>query len=79
MCLAIPMQVLRIQGDRAIAMIDGVEREVGIVMVPDVVAGEYVIVHAGFAIQKLSEQEAQETLALFEKMASYEEDKELNL
>ncbi len=63
------MKVVRIQGDRATAMIDEVEREVGVAMVPDVAVGEYVIVHAGFAIQKLSESEALETLELFRKMA----------
>jgi hydrogenase expression/formation protein HypC len=69
MCLAVPMKVLRVSGDRATAVMDGVEREIGTALVPDVVAGEYVIVHAGFAIQKLSESEAQETLELFRRMA----------
>jgi len=63
------MKVVRIEGDRATAEIDHVEREIGTALVPDVAIGDYVIVHAGFAIQKLSESEALETLELFRKMA----------
>ena len=69
MCLAVPMQVLRVSDDRAIAMVDGVEREIGTARVPDVQPGEYVIVHAGFAIQKLSAQEAQETLSMLQLLS----------
>ncbi|HNS96286.1 MAG TPA: HypC/HybG/HupF family hydrogenase formation chaperone [Polyangiaceae bacterium] len=69
MCLAVPMQVLRVSDDRAIAMVDGVEREIGTALVPDVQPGEYVIVHAGFAIQKLSAQEAQETLSMLQLLS----------
>lgn len=69
MCLAVPMKVVRTGTDRATAIIDGVERDIGTALVPDVRVGDYVIVHAGFAIQKLSEQEAEETLELFRRMA----------
>ena len=69
MCLAVPMKVVRIDGDRATATLDGVELQIGTALVPDVEVGEYVIVHAGFAIQKLSESEAEETLELFRRMA----------
>jgi hydrogenase expression/formation protein HypC len=69
MCLAVPMKVVRVQGERATAIIDGVEREIGTALVPDISEGDYVIVHAGFAIQKLSESEAKETLAIFAQMA----------
>jgi hydrogenase expression/formation protein HypC len=63
------MKVVRTGIDRATAIIDGVEREIGTALVPDVTVGDYVIVHAGFAIQKLSEEEARETLELFRRMA----------
>ncbi len=63
------MKVVRTGTDRATAIIDGVERDIGTALVPDVRVGDYVIVHAGFAIQKLSEQEAEETLELFRRMA----------
>lgn len=69
MCLAVPMKVVRVRGDRATAVVDDVEREIGTALVPDVAVGDFVIVHAGFAIQKLSESEAEETLELFRQMA----------
>ncbi len=65
MCLAIPMKVIAIENDRATCVIGGVEREVRLSLLPEVGIGEYVIVHAGFAIQILNEKEAQETLQLF--------------
>lgn len=73
MCLAVPMKVVSLQGDRATAVIGEVEREVGLALVPDVVVGDYVIVHAGFAIHKLGEQEALETLELFAQMAAFDD------
>lgn len=70
MCLGIPMEVVDIGEDRmGIVEMAGVRREVGLHLVDDVEIGEYVIVHAGFAISKLDEKEAQETLALLREMA----------
>ena len=65
MCLGIPMQVKSINGMDIVAEIDGVRRE-GSLMILDeeVQVGDYVIVHAGFAISKLDEKEALETLDL---------------
>ena len=68
MCLAVPMQIEKIEGDRGIVKVGGVEREVGLQLLKDVKVGDYVIVHAGFAIQHLDEEEAAETLALFAEM-----------
>lgn len=73
MCLAVPMKVMSIQGDRARALLGDVEREIGLAMLPEVQVGDYVIVHAGFAIQRLDEQEALETLQLFEQMAAIDD------
>lgn len=68
MCLAIPMQIVKIEGEKGIVEIGGVTREVGLQLVNDVKEGDYVIVHAGFAIQRLDEKRALETLALFAEM-----------
>jgi len=68
MCLAVPMKVISIEADRATAVIDGIKREIGTALVPDVEVGDYVIVHAGFAIQQLSEEDAKETLELFRRL-----------
>lgn len=73
MCVAVPMKVVAISGDRATALLGDVEREIGLALLPDVQVGDYVIVHAGFAMQRLDEAEAKETLALFAAMAEFEE------
>jgi len=65
MCLAVPMKVISIDDDRATCVIGDVERKVRLSLLPEVHVGEYVIVHAGYAIQILDEKEAQETLQLF--------------
>lgn len=69
MCLAIPTKIVAIEGERAIGEVGGVQREISIVMTPGVKAGDYVIVHAGFAIQVLDKTAAEETRAIFEQMA----------
>jgi len=62
------MQIVKIEGEKGIVEIGGVTREVGLQLVNDVKEGDYVIVHAGFAIQRLDEKRALETLALFAEM-----------
>lgn len=64
MCLAVPSKIVQIRDTRAVVEVDGVRRETSLALVGDVSVGDYVIVHAGFAIQKLDENAAQETLAL---------------
>jgi len=63
------MRLVRKEGDFGVAEVGGVQREIGLQLVDEVAVGDFVIVHAGFAIQKLDEEAAQETLALFEEMA----------
>ncbi|OFZ66451.1 MAG: hydrogenase assembly protein HupF [Betaproteobacteria bacterium RBG_16_56_24] len=66
MCLAIPACVEHlIAGDSAIVNLGGVRKEISLALVEDVAAGDYVIVHVGFALQKLDPEEAAQTLALF--------------
>ncbi len=62
MCLAVPMRVLTIDGDVAICEIDGVRREASLMMVDGVSVNDYVLIHAGFAIERVDEVEAEETL-----------------
>lgn len=64
MCLAIPMQIVRIDGAVALVEEAGVTREVRIDFLPDVQAGDYVLVHAGVAIERIDEDEAAETLRM---------------
>ena len=64
MCLAVPMKIVESDGAIATAEISGVRREVDLTLLPEAGVGDYVIVHAGFAISVLDEEEAQKTLAL---------------
>jgi hydrogenase expression/formation protein HypC len=68
MCLGIPMKVIKVKGDQGVVELDGVSREVSFQLLEGVKEGEYVIIHAGFAIQKLDEKEALETLSLFQSL-----------
>jgi hydrogenase expression/formation protein HypC len=62
MCLGVPMQVKTIANEMAICEIDGVQREASLMMLDEVEVGDYVLIHAGFAIEKIDEDEAQLTL-----------------
>ncbi|HID57146.1 TPA: HypC/HybG/HupF family hydrogenase formation chaperone [Candidatus Poribacteria bacterium] len=68
MCMAVPMRVIQINGDFGVVELGGVRREVSLQLVEDVRENDYVIVHAGFAIEKLDEEAARETLELFRQM-----------
>ncbi len=78
MCLAVPGQVVSVENrdDTRMAEVDfgGVRKDVCLEYLPDVGSGDYVIVHVGFAIQRLDEQSALETLANFEKLGVLEEE-----
>ena len=68
MCLAIPMKVEKVKGEFAIVSVGSVKKEVNISFIENVKKGDYLIVHAGFAISKLDKKEAEETLKIFEEM-----------
>ncbi|OIP96421.1 hypothetical protein AUK40_05045 [Candidatus Wirthbacteria bacterium CG2_30_54_11] len=68
MCLAIPMQVKSLEGKNAVVEVEGVERDADVSFLEPLMVGDYVIVHAGFAIQKLDEVEALKTLELFKEL-----------
>ena len=67
MCLAVPMKVIEIRGDMGDVEVGGVKREVGLMLLEDVRVGDWVIIHAGFAISKLDENQAEETLGLLKE------------
>lgn len=75
MCLAVPMRILEIKDDgmaRVSAM--GAERDAALDLVPDATVGDYVLVHAGFGIEVVDAQYAQETLDLIKEMADMVDD-----
>ena len=68
MCLAVPMKIKKIKGDMAAAEVEGLEREINVGFLANVKPGDYVVVHAGFAIEKVNEKKAKETLTLFDEI-----------
>jgi hydrogenase expression/formation protein HypC len=62
MCLGIPMKIIKIEGDKAIVKTDGLKREANISLIKNPKVGEYIMIHAGFAIEKIKESEAKKTL-----------------
>jgi len=75
MCLAVPGRVTEIKDKTCIAEIFGVSREVSIELLDDVGIGDYIIIHAGCAIQKVDEQEAMKTIELIKEVGELSDDK----
>ena len=69
MCLAIPAQVVELrEGDNAMVDLAGVRKEISLALVEGVAVGDYVIVHVGYALNKLDPDEAEKTLKLFAEL-----------
>lgn len=68
MCLSIPARIVSIKGSMAEVSAGGAIFKAGLQMIDDARVGDYILLHAGFAIQKISEKDAVETLRLFEEM-----------
>ena len=68
MCLAVPVKIISIEGDQADVDIGGVSRRVSIALTPEADVGNYILLHTGYAINVLNEEEAQETLSLLERL-----------
>jgi len=69
MCLAIPALIKSIDGTEAMVEIGGISRRASLFLTPEAGVGDYVLLHTGYAISVLDEDEAQETLRLLEEMA----------
>ncbi len=78
MCLAVPGKITKIYDKDNIKMgtidFDGITKEICLAYVPDIQIGDYALVHVGFAMQKLDEKSALETLAMFKEMGVLEEE-----
>ncbi len=68
MCLSIPAKIISIDGNNAEVSAGGAIFHAGLQMIEDARVGDYILLHAGFAIQKINEKEAEETIKLFEEM-----------
>ncbi len=73
MCLAIPARILSIEEDKATVDFGGVTRVISLALLPDAVVGDYVLVHTGYAIQKVDRSEAEKTLDLWRQILSTED------
>ena len=73
MCLAVPMRIKSVDGYAAVCEAKGIEREVSLFMLQgeEIVPGDHVLVHVGYAIQKVSEEEARSTWELFEEILEH--------
>jgi hydrogenase expression/formation protein HypC len=74
MCLGVPMKIIRKDGDTIVAEMDGIQKEASVTLLgEEVTIGDFVIVHAGFAISRLDEEYATETLRLMREVFSDED------
>jgi hydrogenase expression/formation protein HypC len=72
MCLAVPARITKLHDNQmATVDIDGVQQEISVALLEDVAVGEYVIIHVGYALNKLDPDEAAKTLELFEELAQH--------
>lgn len=71
MCLGIPAKITQIEGEFAKANINGATIQVGIQLLEEVAVGDYVLIHTGYALEKLSEEEAQETLKTLQELEQF--------
>lgn len=69
MCLAIPMVLVERSDLVGVVELDGVRRTVSLILLPDALEGEQLLIHAGYAIGRLDEEEAAQTLALLREYA----------
>ena len=74
MCLSIPAKVIEIDGQMAKVEVGGVNYEASLQMLSDINVGDYVLLHTGFAIEKIDEEEAIETLKVFEEFENFNQD-----
>jgi len=76
MCLAVPVMIQSIEGTQGTVELGGVKRTISLMLTPEAGVGNYVLVHAGYAIGIVDEEEAKETLHLLEEMATFVEQNE---
>ena len=74
MCLGIPSKIISIDGDAAIVSVGGTEVEASLQLLNDVKVGDFVLLHTGFAIEKISDAEAKETLEILKKLSYINDD-----
>jgi len=72
MCLGIPMKIVKIDGDEGIVEAGGLKKKANLSFIKDARPGEYILLHAGFAIEKIKDSEARKTLRVLRDIEAYE-------
>ena len=72
MCLAVPAQIVALEGSSATVDINGVQQQANVALITDPMPGDYVLLHAGFAIQKWDKQAVAEWRSMMDEIAEYE-------
>lgn len=72
MCLGVPVRIVQVKGNEGVAEFKGIRKKISLELLEKVKKGDYVILHAGFAIQKIEPDHALETLKLFEELSGLE-------
>lgn len=73
MCVAVPAKVIEVMENEAVVDFGGIKKRVNILLVPQLNKGDYVLLHAGCAMQKIDEEEAEKTLEIFRALLEAEE------
>ncbi len=68
MCLAVPAKVIELNGDNAIVDLDGTRKETSTLLLDEVAVGDYVLIHVGYALERIDPVEAAKTLKLFDQL-----------
>ena len=66
MCLAVPAKIMTLEGNHALVELNGVQQQANVALIPDPAPGDYVLLHAGFAIQKWNQDEVNEWRAMIQ-------------
>lgn len=69
MCLAVPLKIISVEGKMGIGELGGVKKKISLMLLDEVKVGDYVLLHAGFAINKLETKEAEELLQLLREIS----------
>lgn len=67
------MKLIKIEGNKGVVELSGIQKEVSLNLLTNVKVGDYLIIHAGFAIEKLNEKEAKETLSIWEEIGNLQQ------
>lgn len=74
MCLALPAEVISLEDDDAVVSLEGVKKKISLALVEDIKIGDFVLVHVGYALHKVSSEEAERTLKLMSEAGILEEE-----